>query len=122
MDFKAILGYRRSHSQQQTTTNNKIENKSHKQVLPLFSSLARNKLYLPHELTPHSHPSVSLFLHLTLGIKEMASADRVNTRRPACSISSWLHNSGFLGGRKGQHRVEETVRTLTCCDWGARVP
>lgn len=41
-----------------------------------------------------------MFLHLTLGIKEIASVDRVSTRRPACSTSPWLHNSGFLGDRK----------------------
>lgn len=41
-----------------------------------------------------------MFLHLTLGTKEIASADKVNTRRPACSISSWLHSSGFLRDRK----------------------
>lgn len=47
-----------------------------------------------------------LFLHLTLGIKEIASVDRVNTRRPACSTSSWLQNSGFLErGQRGKKKI-----------------
>lgn len=68
--------------------------------------LPSTSLALASPLTGPSSPVPSLlslppgFLHLTLGIKETASGDRVNTRRPACSTSSWLHNSGFLRDRK----------------------
>lgn len=83
------------------------------EVLSLFSSLPQiwashplpsTSLALAPPRTSSPVPSLlslpPVLLHLTLGIKEIASGDRVNIRRPACSTSSWLHNSGFLRDRK----------------------
>lgn len=85
---------------------------SNSKVLSLLSSLLQIQASHPlpstflifapqNQLTsPSLFPLPPLFLHLTLGIKEIASVDRVNTKRPACSTSSWLHSSGFLEDRK----------------------